>query len=128
MILVAMINMITALLIFVLERTEMIGVLKSLGATDWSIRRIFLYHSTSILIKGLIIGNLVAFILCSIQRSTGILALSEREYYLDKVPIEFNFMSIALINMGTIVVTLLFLILPSVIVSKITPVKALRFD
>lgn len=128
MILVAIINMITALLIFVLERTEMIGVLKSLGATDWSIRRIFLYNAATIIIKGLIIGNAIAFALCFFQKYTGILKLSEKEYYLSTVPIEFNWVAIFLINVGTIVVTVLFLILPSLVISKISPVKAVRFS
>lgn len=128
MVLVAVINMITALLIFVLERTEMIGVLKSLGATDWSIRRIFLYNASIIIVKGLLIGNALAFFLCLLQRYTGILKLSEKEYYLSTVPIEFNIPAIILINIGTIVVTILFLILPSIVVSKISPVKAVRFN
>ncbi len=128
MILVAVINMITALLIFVLERTEMIGVLKSLGSTDWSIRKIFLYNAGMIILKGLLFGNLIAFTLCMIQKYTGVLKLSETQYYLDTVPIEFNWLSILLVNIGTIVVTLLFLILPTMLVSKITPVKALRFQ
>lgn len=128
MVLVAVINMITALLIFVLERTEMIGVLKSLGATDWSIRRIFLYNAAIIIIKGLIIGNVLAFSLCLIQRYTGVLKLSEKEYYLSTVPIEFNISAIILINIGTIVMTIVFLILPSIVVSKISPVKAVKFN
>ena len=128
MVIVAIINMITALLIFVLERTEMIGVLKSLGATDWSIRRIFLYNASTIVLKGLLLGNIIAFALCLIQKYTGVMKLSEKEYYLSVVPIEFNWWAIISINLGTVVVTVFFLILPSLVISKITPVKAVRFN
>ncbi len=128
MLIVAIMNMITAILIFVLENTSTIGLLKSIGATDWSIRKIFLYNASDILIKGIFWGNLIAFILCFIQLQTGLLKLSEKEYYLSTVPIEFNWFMIGFINIGTIVITLIFLIIPTLIVTKIQPVKALRFD
>jgi lipoprotein-releasing system permease protein len=128
MIIVAIINMATALLIFVLERTRMIGILKALGASNWSIRRIFLYNAGEIVIKGLIAGNLLALTLCFLQMKTGILKLREQDYYLSEVPIEFNIPAILYINMGTIAITLLFLVLPSALVSKIEPVKAIQFS
>ncbi len=128
MILVAIINMITAVLIFVLENTHTIGLLKSIGAKNWSIRRIFLYNAGEIIIKGMLIGNALAFVICFVQLKTGFMKLSEKEYYLDTVPIEFNWSMILLINIGTILITLAFLILPTVIVTRIDPVKALRFS
>ncbi len=127
MILVAVINMVTALLIFVLERVQMIGILKTMGATNWSIRRIFLYNAGVIIGRGLVIGNMLAITLCLIQRYTGIFKLREQDYYLSTVPIEFNIPVILLINVGSIVVILLFLVLPSTLVTQITPVKAVHF-
>ncbi len=127
MIIVALINMITALLIFVLERTNMIGVLKALGATNWSIRKIFLYNSAQIIIKGIVIGNVIAVIICLIQKHTGIMKLREADYYLSEVPIEFNLTSMLLINIGTVVVIFLFMAIPSMIVAQIDPVKTIQF-
>jgi len=127
MILVAMINMVTALLIFVLERTKMIGILKALGAQDWSIRKIFMYNAARIIITGIVLGNMLAIGLCLLQKYTGILKLSEEDYYLDRVPIEFNIPSMLLINIGTIVIVLIFMLLPTRIVSKISPVKTIQF-
>ena len=127
MILVALINMITALMIFVLERTRMIGVLKALGATNWSVRKIFLYNAGGIIIKGVLIGNGIAILLCLIQKYTGLLKLNEADYYLSQVPIEFNLWSMFLINSGTILVVLIFMLVPSLIITQITPVKTIQF-
>ncbi len=127
MVLVALINMVTALLIFVLERTNMIGILKSLGATNWTVRKIFMYNASEIIIKGVLIGNLLAIVLCLIQKYTGILKLREADYYLSEVPIEFNITSMVLINVGTVIVVVLFMLIPSLIVSQITPVKTIQF-
>ena len=127
MILVALINMITALLIFVLERTNMIGILKALGATNWSVRKIFIYNAAHIVIKGVIIGNLLAIGLCLIQKYTGILKLNEADYYLSEVPIEFNLISMGLINVGTVITVLLFMIIPSIVVTQVDPVKTIQF-
>ena len=128
MILVCVINMITALLILILERTNMIGTLKSIGSTDWSIRKIFLYHAAYIIGRGLIIGNLVALLFCFLQLKYGFIKLDEANYYLSTAPIELNTGSILLINITCLLVTLTFLVLPTYIVTKIDPVKALRFD
>ena len=127
MILVALINMVTALLIFVLERTNMIGVLKALGATNWSVRKIFIYNAAHIVVKGVVIGNLLAIGLCLIQKYTGILKLNEADYYLSEVPIEFNLTSIILINIGTVLTVLLFMIIPSIVVTQVDPVKTIQF-
>ncbi|MEL6122418.1 MAG: FtsX-like permease family protein, partial [Bacteroidota bacterium] len=127
MVLVAMINMITALMIFVLERTKMIGILKALGTQNWTIRQIFLYHALRIIAYGMIIGNALALLFCYVQMRTGVLKLSEADYYLDRVPIEFNWLSMLLINAGTVVIVLLFLIVPTRIISGISPVKTIQF-
>ncbi len=127
MVLVALINMITALIIFVLERTKMIGILKALGATNWSIRKIFIYNALNIIVKGVVIGNVIAIALCLIQKYTGVLKLREADYYLSEVPIEFNLVSMLMINVGSILVVTLFMLIPSLIVSQITPVKTIQF-
>ncbi len=127
MILVALINMITGLLIFVLERTKMIGILKALGAQDWSIRKIFLYHAARVLIYGMLIGNGLGLLFCFIQKYTGVLKLSEEYYYLSEVPIQFDIPTMIWINVGTITSILVFLIIPSKVVTSISPVKTIQF-
>lgn len=127
MLLVAIINMITALLILILERTSMIGTLKSLGASNWTVRRIFLYYAGYIIVMGLFWGNLLGLGLCWLQDTFGLITLDETNYYLSVAPIKINWFTVFLLNIGTLAVTLLFLILPSYLVSRIDPVKALRF-
>ena len=128
MIIVCVINMITAILILILERTNMIGILKSLGSTNQSIRKIFLYHGFYIILWGMLIGNVLGIGLCLLQKKFGILKLDEADYYLSVAPIEFNIWSILLVNVLTVVIVLSALILPTYLITKITPVKALRLD
>ena len=128
MLVVGVINMTTVLLIFILERTRLIGILKALGATDWSIRKIFLYTAINLIVIGLIIGNLVAFGFALLQNQFSILSLDPETYYMNTVPINFDLINILMINVGTVIICYLILIIPSVIVSKITPVKAIRFE
>jgi lipoprotein-releasing system permease protein len=125
---VAIINMITALLILILERTYMIGALKSLGASNWGIRKIFLYYAASIILRGLFWGNLIGIGLCLLQKYGKFIRLSEANYYLSYAPIELNWGMVLLLNVGTLLLTLLFLIIPSYLVSRISPVKAIRFN
>lgn len=127
MLIVALINMVTALMILILERTNMIGILKALGQTDWSIRKIFLYHAGYIILTGLFWGNLIGLGLCWIQKRFEIVRLSEADYYLSVAPIAFDFWTILALNIGTLVVVIIFLIVPSYMVTRITPVKAIRF-
>lgn len=127
MVIVAIINMVTALLILILERTNMIGILKALGANNWKIRRIFLYHAGLIIGVGLFWGNLVGIGLCYLQDKFEIVKLSEADYYLSVAPVELNFWMILFLNIGTLLVTLLFLVIPSYLVTRISPVKAIRF-
>lgn len=128
MILVAGINMITALLVLILERTQMIGILKALGSSNLSIRKIFLYNATYLILKGLFWGNLIGVSLLLIQKYFGLIPLDPKTYYVSTVPIYFNIGYIIALNIGTFVLCLLMLIIPSVIVSKISPVKAIRFE
>lgn len=128
MVLVAIINMMTALLILILERTNMIGTLKALGASNWGIRKIFLYYAGYIIVMGLFWGNLIAITLGLLQERFGFIRLSEENYYLSVAPVELNLWSILLVNAGTLLVILIFLILPSYLVTRISPVKAIRFN
>jgi lipoprotein-releasing system permease protein len=127
MLIVALINMITALIILILERTNMIGVLKAMGSSNWSIQKIFLYYAAYIIGIGLFWGNLIGIGLCLLQKHFQFIRLSEANYYLSVAPIELNFFSIALLNIGTLAIILLCLILPSYLVTTISPVKAIRF-
>ena len=128
MVIVAGINMMSALLILILERTTMIGLLKALGARNGSIQKIFLYNSAFIIGKGLMWGNLIGLSLAFFQKYFGVFKLDAKIYFLSQIPIEINLFHILLLNVGTLFCCLIMLILPSFIVSKITPVKAIRFS
>ncbi len=128
MIVVCIINMITALLILILERSKMIGILKSLGMKNWGVRKIFIYFAGHIVLRGMIIGTVIGIVLCLLQQYFGLITLDEQNYYLAVAPIEINIWTILLLNIATAVITLLFLTIPTYIVTYITPVKALRFD
>ncbi|MDR0769160.1 MAG: ABC transporter permease [Dysgonamonadaceae bacterium] len=128
MIIVASFSMISGLLIIILERANMIGILKALGGNNASIRKIFLYMSTFLIGKGLFWGNLIALSVCFIQKYTGAFKLNPETYILSEVPVEINWVSICLINFGTLVITLLLLIVPSCMVAKISPAKTIRFE
>ncbi len=128
MLIVAIINMITSLLILILDRTQMIGILKSLGATNWSVRKIFLYNASYILFIGLLFGNAIGLGICFLQKELGIITLPEQSYYVSTVPVAIDWIKIALLNAGTFGVCLLCLLLPSVIIARIRPVRAIRFN
>ncbi len=128
MIIIAAINMITALLVLILERTQMVGMLKAMGAQDWSIRKIFLYNASYLILRGLFWGNLIALSLLVIQDQFGLLQLDPKVYYTNTVPVYFNFWYILLLNIGTLVLCYLMLLIPSYIITKIVPVKAIKFD
>ena len=128
MVIVAAINMITALLILILERTNMIGIMKALGSNNLSIRRIFLYYSAFIIGIGLLIGNVFGIGLCLLEKYFHLIKLDQDSYYLSYAPVEINWGWIVILNIGTILITLLLLILPSILVSRISPVKAIRFE
>ena len=128
MVLVAGFNMITALLVLILERTRMIGVLKALGDTNWHIRKIFLYQATYLIIKGLIWGNIVGLGLLFAQKYFGIITLNPETYYVDKAPVYLNLGYILMLNLGVIVLSYTMLLLPSYFITKISPIKAIKFE
>lgn len=128
MILVAGINMITALLVLILERTQMIGILKAMGSNNASIRKVFLYNAGYLILKGLFWGNLIGFSILLLQKYTGIVTLNPVTYYVDKVPVYIGLGYILLLNMGTLLLCILMLIVPSIVVSKISPIKSIKFE
>jgi len=128
MILVAGINMITALLVLILERTQMIGVLKALGAGDWSIRKIFLYNAGYLIIQGLFWGNLIGVGILALQKYFKLIPLDPRTYYVTEVPIYLNWDYILAVNLGTLLLCMIMLMIPSLIITKISPVKAIKFE
>jgi lipoprotein-releasing system permease protein len=128
MIAVSTINMVVALLVLILERTQMIGILKSLGANNWNIRKIFLYNSFYLITKGLFWGNLIGISMLLIQKYFGVIKLNPESYYVNEAPVDINLFYILLLNIGTVVICLLVLLIPSYIITKISPSKAIRFD
>jgi len=127
-ILVSAINMTSALLILILDRTQMIGILKALGSDDWSIQKIFLYQAMFLISIGIFWGNILGLGLGFIQLKYGIIKLPEATYYLTKVPINFELSHILVLNIGTLVLCTIMLIIPTYIVTSISPVKAIRFN
>ena len=127
MILVAGINMITALLVLILERVPMIGILKALGSSNWSIRKIFLYNALYLILKGLLWGNSIGMLTLFLQDKFGIITLDPENYYVSEVPVYINMLSLVSLNLGTLVLCFLMLILPSIIITKIQPSKSIRF-
>jgi lipoprotein-releasing system permease protein len=127
MLIVATINMISALLIMILERTSMIGIFKAMGAGNWTIQKIFLYNAFYLIGIGLILGNLFGLGVSFFQLKTQFFKLDESSYYMKFVPIQINWTDMVLLNLGTLIICLLVLIVPSMLVTKITPVKAIRF-
>lgn len=128
MILIAVVNMTSALLIIILERTNMIGMLKAFGMRDRYVVFIFIRHAARIIGIGMLVGNLIGFGLCALQKSTGLIKLNPETYYVDYVPIRFDFLYLFQIEAITFVVCVLMMLLPALYVSKISPVKAIRFD
>ena len=128
MLVVAGFNMISALLIMIIERVYMIGTLKSLGMNDGKIRNIFIYQALYLTGVGLFWGNLVGIALCLIQNQFGIITLDEASYYVKVVPINLQLTHVLLLNLGTLFFCFLMLLLPSMVVSRIQPLKAIRFS
>jgi lipoprotein-releasing system permease protein len=128
MLIVSGFTMISGLLIIILERTNMIGILKSIGARDFSIRKVFLYLSAFLIGKGMLWGNIIALVFCIIQHQFNILKLDPSTYYLSAVPVDLNVIYIILLNIGTLLVSLLMMIGPSYLVARITPSKSIMFE
>ena len=128
MIFVSGFNIISGLLILILERTSLIGVLKALGSTNHKIRKIFLMYSTFLVGKGLLWGNIIGLSICMIQNQFHILKLDPSTYYVDYVPMDINWLYVLALNLGTILVSLAVVMIPSALISRIHPVKAIKFD
>lgn len=127
MIAVAVINMISALLIMILERTNMIGILKALGSTNWNVRKIFLYNASYLIAVGLLLGNILGIGLGWIQAETHFLKLDQASYYMSFVPVQLELQDIILLNAGTLVISIFVLLIPSMLVTRISPLKAISF-
>ncbi|MDY0779306.1 ABC transporter permease [Tenacibaculum sp. IB213877] len=127
MILIAGINMITALLVLILERVQMVGILKALGSQNWSIQKIFLYNAGYLILQGLFWGNLIGIALLLIQHFFKVITLNPETYYVSTVPVNFNIFHILLLNVGTLILCLIMLIIPSMIIAKIHPSKSIKF-
>jgi lipoprotein-releasing system permease protein len=128
MVLVAGFNMVSGLLVIILERTQMIGVLKSLGAANANVRKIFLYLSAFLIGKGLLWGNILGITICLVQHYFQLIHLDPTSYYVDTVPINLSIIHLLLLNAGALIVTLFMLLGPSYFVSRIAPEKTIRFD
>jgi lipoprotein-releasing system permease protein len=128
MLIVAGFNMISGLLILILERTNMIGILKAFGTKDSSVRKIFLYQSAYLTLLGLLWGNLFGLLICLAQKYLNLISLDPSSYYLDTVPINLNIFHVLLLNLGTLIITFLFLLLPSTLIARISPEKSIRFN
>ncbi len=127
-ILVSSTTIISTLLILILERTTMIGVLKALGMRNAAIRKLFLYNAMYIVGWGMIWGNAIAFSLCLLQKKFGLVTLAQESYYVSVIPINLNGWNILLLNLGTILVCYMIFAIPSFVISKVTPLKAIRFS
>jgi len=128
MVIVAAINMIVALLVLILERTQMIGVLKAMGSTNWSIRKLFLYNSFYLIGVGLFWGNFIGLGILFVQKYFGIITLNPETYYVKEAPVFISLWHVLLLNVGVIVLCLLIMIIPSYIITKINPAKSIRFE
>jgi lipoprotein-releasing system permease protein len=128
MLVVAGFNMISGLLILILERTNMIGILKALGTKNASVRKVFLYQSGYLTLVGLAWGNLFGIAICLAQKYMNLIPLDPSSYYLDTVPINLNLLHLLALNTGTMAITFLFLLIPSMIIARISPDKSIRFN
>ena len=118
---------ISGLFILILEKSNFIGIMKAVGASNVSIRKIFIYYAGIIVLKGMFIGNIIALILCIIQQQTGIIAIDPGMYYMDRVPIEFSWLLIPM-NIAVFIISTAILVVPSMLISKIAPTKAIKFE
>jgi lipoprotein-releasing system permease protein len=128
MLVVAGFNMISGLLILILEKTNMIGILKALGSEDSTIRKVFLYQAAYLIGKGILWGNIIGIGLAFLQLKTGVIKLDPSSYYINAVPVNLQLIHILLLNAGTMAAIIIMLLVPSQLISRITPVKAIRYD
>jgi lipoprotein-releasing system permease protein len=128
MLLIGTINMGSAMLVLIVVRTNFIGMMKAMGATNWTIRKIFLIQAGFLILRGMFWGNLIGIGLCLLQKYFGLINLNPEVYYLSQVPIELDIWHFILLNLGTLIICLMALIIPSFVITKINPVRAIRFD
>ena len=126
--LVAGFTMISGLLIIIIERTNMIGILKALGANNFTIRRTFLWFAVFLIGKGMFWGNAIGLAFCILQSQFGFFKLDPATYYVDTVPVSFNVLLFILINLGTLCASVLMLIGPSFLITKINPASSMRYE
>ena len=128
MICVACVTVVSGLLVIILERTRFIGVMKAMGATNVQLRQLFLYLSAMIVMRGLFWGNLIAFVLLFVQKFTGVLSLDPTVYYIAQVPVSFPWIQLLTINIFTLIISVLVLIVPTYVISRIHPARSIRFE
>jgi lipoprotein-releasing system permease protein len=128
MIFVSGFNIISGLLILILERTNMIGVMKAMGARNFSVRKVFIYMSVFLIGRGMLWGNIIGLGFCILQKYLHLVPLNPSTYYVDSVPVELNWLYILIVNAGTLLISLLVVLLPTHMISRISPVKSIKFD